>query len=75
MLKSGLADERVENEFLFEFKYTKKSTKKNLGKIDEAAKVQVNTYLQHKQIKKHPNLHAWRIVIIGYKLEICEEIK
>ena len=74
MLRNGLADERVEHEFLFEFKYAKTATEHRLGKIDAEATAQVERYLQHKQIKKHPNLHAWRIVIVGYTLEICEAI-
>ena len=73
MLKSGLADERVENEFLFEFKYAKNATEYRLGQIDAEAIEQVNGYLAHKQIAKHPNLHAWRIVIVGHTLEICEQ--
>ena len=75
MTRSGIANPRIVNEFLFEFKYAKTAKEKRLGTIDEEAKIQVNRYLQHQQVKKHPNLHAWRIVIVGYTLEICEEIE
>ena len=74
MLRNGLADHRVTNEFLFEFKYARKATDARLGKIDDEAIVQVKRYLQHKQLKKHPNLHAWRVVIVRHTLEICEEM-
>ena len=73
MLKNGLAPDNLENEFLFEFKYARKATEHRLGKIDQEAITQVNGYLEHKKIKKHPNLHVWRIVIVGSTLEICEE--
>ena len=75
MTRSGLANARIVNEFLFEFKYAKTAKDKRLGTIDEEAKTQVNRYLQHQQVKKHPNLHAWRVVIVGYTLEICGEIE
>ena len=75
MLKNDLADQRVVHEFLFEFKYAKTATEARLGKIDEAAIVQVNDYLTHKQLQNHPNLRAWRIVIVGDTLEICEQVE
>ena len=74
MLKNGLANEKVVNEFLFEFKYARKATDDRLGKIDAEAVKQVEEYLTHKRVQNHPNLHAWRIVIVGDKLEICEEV-
>ena len=74
MLKNGLANEKVVHEFLFEFKYAKKATEDRLGKIDNEAVEQVERYLTHKCVQNHPNLHAWRIVIVGDKLEICEEV-
>ncbi|MEY4926367.1 MAG: nuclease superfamily, partial [Bacteroidota bacterium] len=75
MLKNDLADKRVVHEFLFEFKYAKNATEARLGKIDEAAVAQVNDYLSHKQLQNHPNLRAWRIVIVGDTLEICEQVE
>ena len=54
MLKNDLADQRVVHEFLFEFKYAKTATEARLGKIDEAAIVQVNDYLTPQTAAKSP---------------------
>ena len=74
MLRNGLANELVINEFLFEFKYLKKGTPKQVERSEAEAKAQIEGYLQHKQIQRHPNLHAWQIVIVGDELEVCKEI-
>ncbi|MFN0202519.1 MAG: AAA family ATPase [Bacteroidia bacterium] len=74
LTRNALANATLTNEFLFEFKYAKKATDYRLGKIDQAAIEQVTGYLNHKKITRHPNLHAWRIVIVGDTLEICEEV-
>ncbi len=74
MLKNGLANELVINEFLFEFKYLKKGTPRQIEKDANEAQQQIERYLQHKQIQRHPNLHAWQIVIVGDELEVCQEV-
>jgi hypothetical protein len=74
MLRNGLANELVINEFLFEFKYLKKGTPKQVERSEAEAKAQIEGYLQHKQIQQHPNLHAWQIVIVGDELAVCKEI-
>ena len=48
MTRSGLANVRIVNEFLFEFKYAKTATEKRLGAIDEEAKI----LLRYQQLLK-----------------------
>lgn len=74
MRKNALASPRMINEFLFEFKYVRNAGDIATETLDKKTTQQVKRYLNHQEIQKHPNLHAWRIIIVKDEAKVCDEV-
>lgn len=75
MQKNDLADSEVIYDFLLEFKYVKKAGDIALETLDKQTVKQVKRYLKHEEIKKYPNLRAWRIIIVKDEVKVCREVE
>ncbi|MFN0204601.1 MAG: AAA family ATPase [Bacteroidia bacterium] len=72
MLETPIAE--AQYEFIFEFKYEKKAEEKRVATVLEEAKTQMLGYLAKSEITHHPKMKAWVIVVVGDKVEQCEEV-
>jgi len=72
MLETPIAEAKYE--FIFEFKYEKKAGDMRIDTITQAAKSQMQTYLQHNELAFRPKMKAWVMVVVGDKVEVCEEV-
>lgn len=72
MLETPIAESKYE--FIFEFKYEKKAGEKRTKTILEKAKAQMEEYLAQNELSNHPKMKGWVVVVVGDKIEECEEV-
>ena len=72
MLETPIAEAKYE--FIFEFKYEKKAGEKRTKTILEKAKAQMEEYLAQNELSNHPKMKGWVVVVVGDKIEECEEV-
>ncbi len=72
MLETPIAE--AQYEFIFELKYARKAGEIRIETMKEQAKIQMQSYLASQELLNHPKMKAWVVVIVGDKVEVCEEI-
>ncbi len=72
MLETPIAEAKYE--FIFEFKYEKRAGEKRVKTVLADAKAQMLGYLAKNELVNHSKMKAWVIVVVGDKVEECEEV-
>jgi hypothetical protein len=72
MLETPIAEAKYE--FIFEFKYEKKAGEKRTSTVLSEAREQMLGYLALQNIRQHPKMKAWVIVVVGTVVAECVEV-